>query len=487
MILLRLCFVLILVTVFAHSDSAYALFEDEATFGSFYGRDWSSTIIWGGVGIVLAAVFGAATFFSGGALSPFAVPGVATIGTMIGNFMGVTGVAATKAGLALIGGGAIASGGLGMTGGAAILTTASGLVVEGGFIAGEVLHDSVKREKETEALYARLVTAGEGLLTFPLPTKNSGSDALKEAMKILGDIDNEVPLSFGDKLLVKKAITQILWDQEERDTALSALVHIDKNGPDASHKNQESMEDALNVLLQSIYVSKLRDAALLSLLYFILNDYKKAKNYADHAIEIASTEDPKSYKGRVTLPIFISATSSLYDTQVNHELSVSQLKDAILLEPNSKIIPVLFSIFLDRFTLHSMVDEKLNIGVFSEVFKIMKSPDLKEFRFTNYVLLLGRYLIHMEKESSKIKSLSDVSDDKVKNHPKILPYVQNALETYDLLLRGATDVESNIEVLSFDELKEEQKQAVAALRGESKRAVLDREKLSLLVAKLARN
>ncbi|MCY4318845.1 MAG: hypothetical protein OXE76_06580, partial [Alphaproteobacteria bacterium] len=124
---------------------------------------------------------------------------------------------------------------------------------------------------------------------------------------------------------------------------------------------------------------------------------------------------------------------------------------------------------------------------FSEVFKIMKSPDLKEFRFTNYVLLLGRYLIHMEKESSKIKSLSDVSDDKVKNHPKILPYVQNALETYDLLLRGATDVESNIEVLSFDELKEEQKQAVAALRGESKRAVLDREKLSLLVAKLARN
>ena len=374
-----------------------------------------------------------------------------------------------------------------MAGGAAVITTASGVALEAATIAAEVLYESVKEERKTDALYARLVTSSEALLTFPLPTRSSGSDALKEAMSTLGDVDGEVPLSVGtNRLLMRRAITKLRWSQEDREKALAALVHVDKEGTGASGKNQESVNEAVDILLQSDKVADMRDAALLSVSYFILNDYTKAKHYADRAIETAQTEDPEGYATRTTLPTFISATCSLYDEEVDYELALSRLKETILTEPDNKLVPLLFSIFLDRFTLRSMTDGGLNSGVFPEVFDIMRASPLAEFRLTNYILLLGRYLIHIQNERLKIRSLAGASDDRIRSHPKTLPYVKNALGTYGLLLRGATDVESNIVVLSSDGLNEVQKHTIAALLGEYKRAFLEREELSLLVKELER-
>ena len=483
----RLFFVLI-ATFWVYPDPAYALFEAETTFGSFYGRDWSSTLIWGGVGIVIAAALGAAVFFTGGVASPVVAPGASAIGTLIGNFMGLTGAAATNAGLAFVGGGSIAAGGWGMAGGAAIFTVVSGVAFDAATIGGDALYTSVKEERNADALYARLVNSSKGLITFPLPTKSSGSDALKEAMSTLGDVDNQVPLSVGtNRLLIRRAITQLRWSKDERETALAALVHIDKDRTDTSVKNQESVDEAVNVLLQSAEVSDLRDAALLSVYYFILNDYTKAKHYAVRATEIARTEDPEGYTTRTTLPTFISATCSLYDKQVDYKLSLALLKEAMLAEPDNKLVPLLFSIFLDRYTLRSMTDANVNLGVFSEVFDIMRTPSLADFRLTNYIMLLGRYLIHIENERLKVMTLASASDETIRNHPKTLPYVKDALKTYGSLLRGATDVESNIVVLSSDGLNEVQKQAIAALLGESKRALLEREELWLLVRELERD
>ena len=82
---------------------------------------------------------------------------------------------------------------------------------------------------------------------------------------------------------------------------------------------------------------------------------------------------------------------------------------------------------------------------------------------------------------------ASASDETIRNHPKTLPYVKDALKTYGSLLRGATDVESNIVVLSSDGLNEVQKQAIAALLGESKRALLEREELWFLVRELERD
>lgn len=88
-----------------------------ATFESFYRT--SNAIAWG-VGAVMATV--AVVFFvlSGGTAGPIE----AAIGTWIGNAMGLSGVAATNAGLATLGGGAIAAGGFGMLGGTVVLTAA---------------------------------------------------------------------------------------------------------------------------------------------------------------------------------------------------------------------------------------------------------------------------------------------------------------------------------------------------------------------------
>ena len=479
------CF--LLATIWIYPDTAHALFEAEATFGSFYGRDWGTTLWWGAVGLVVTTALAAAVFFTGGAASPVVAPGATALGTLIGNFMGLTGAAATKAGLALVGGGAISAGGLGMAGGAAIITAASGIALDSAILAGETLYGSRRVERETGALYVRLVRSSEGLITFPLPTRSSGSDALKDAMSALGDVDTELPLAVGtNRLLMSKAITKLRWSPEERENALAALVHINGDDAEPSGRNQKSVEDAVNILLQSAEVADMRDAAMLSLLYFILNDYTKASHHAERAMEIAQTEDPEGFAPHITLPMFISATSSLYDQDADSEIAISRLKESLLREPKNKLVPLLFSIFLDRITLRSMDDGQLNVEVFHDVFDIMRAPALAEFRPTNYILLLGRYLIHIENERLKIGSLAGASDDTIRNHPKTLPYVTDALDTYRLLLRGASDVESNIVVLSSEGLNDGQKQAVAALRGEYTRAILEKEELSALVNKLER-
>lgn len=477
----------VIASIWMYPDTAHALFEAQATFGSFYGRNWSTTLIWGAVGMVAATALAAAVFFTGGTASPVVAPGAVALGTLIGKFMGLTGAAATNAGLALVGGGAIAAGGLGVAGGAAIVTAVSGVAFESAAIAGETLYASRKDERETSALYARLVSSSEGLITFPIPTKSSGSDALKDAMSTLGDVDNELPLSVGtNRLLMRKAITKLRWSPDDRENALAALVHIDDEGADSSGKRQASVNDAVDILLQSDELTDMRDASLLSLFYFILNDYTKAKYHADRAIEIAQMEDPEGFAARISLPMFISATSSLYDEDADYEVAISRLKDSLLWEPKNKLVPLLFSIFLDRITLRSMNDGHLNIQVFRDVFDIMRAPSLSEFRLTNYILLLGRYLIHVGNEGLKIRSLAGASDSTIRNHPRTLPYVTNALDTYGQLLRGASDVESNIVVLSSDGLNDVQKEAVAALRGEYTRAILERQELSALVNGLDR-
>ena len=393
----------LLVSSWMCPDTAYALFEAKATFGSFYDKGWSEVLIWGGVGILVAAALGAAVFFTGGVASPVVAPSAVALGTLIGKFMGLTGVAATNAGLALVGGGAIAAGGFGMAGGAAIITAASGIAFEVAVVAGEEVYDSVKERRESDALYARLVNHSEGLITFPLPRSNSGSSAFREAMSILGGIDDAQPLSAGSNgQLLRQAISELRWSPDVRQDALAALAHIEKVEPLSSGKNQESAMEAVDILLESSEVGDLRDAALLSLLYFVLNDYRKANHYAERAREIAQAEDPEGYAVRITLPRFISATCSLYDREIDYATAISQFKSSILTEPESKLVPLLFSIFLDRFTLRNMNDGHFNPQVFRETFDIMKSPSLAEFRLTNYIILLGRYLMHIENERLKV-------------------------------------------------------------------------------------
>lgn len=93
---------------------AISIAADQSTFESFYK---GSAVIYWTFGALLAIAGGAFIFFTGGAASPI----VAGMGTWVGSMMGYSGIAATNAGLALLGGGSLASGGFGMLGGAALL------------------------------------------------------------------------------------------------------------------------------------------------------------------------------------------------------------------------------------------------------------------------------------------------------------------------------------------------------------------------------
>ena len=91
-------------------------------------RNWKRLVELG----VSGAAVGALT---GGLAAP-------AVGGTIGASMGLSGAAATNAGLALLGGGSLASGGLGMAGGTALIATAGGVAGGGIFAAGSAFADS---------------------------------------------------------------------------------------------------------------------------------------------------------------------------------------------------------------------------------------------------------------------------------------------------------------------------------------------------------
>ena len=86
------------------------------------------SVHWGKV-----AVIGAAGLAAGVATGGWAAP---VIGAAIGSAAGLTGAAATSAGLATLGGGAIAAGGFGIAGGTALVTGLGGIAGAGAAAAG---------------------------------------------------------------------------------------------------------------------------------------------------------------------------------------------------------------------------------------------------------------------------------------------------------------------------------------------------------------
>lgn len=129
------------------------------------------------------------------------------IGAAVGSALGLSGAAATSAGLAFLGGGSVAAGGLGMAGGTALLTGAGAISGAGaaalgsrriGWSAGQVVIDAIKLDVVTrlvildaegndekarrvvEGLQARLdeVTAKIALLSDQLRTLRSENQRL---------------------------------------------------------------------------------------------------------------------------------------------------------------------------------------------------------------------------------------------------------------------------------------------------------------------
>ncbi|MDE5833450.1 MAG: hypothetical protein K2H64_10825 [Desulfovibrio sp.] len=288
------------------ADAVFA--SDYVTFESFYMESglWSWVI-----GISLAVLALGAVIMSAGAASPI----VAGIGSAVGSMMGLSGAAATSAGLAFLGGGSLAVGGYGMLGGTVLLTT----ILEGGFLAGSQYLDAMRRA----ASYQELCEQTKDYPNFP-PFKNtSGPSEIGGAVKILerGYNTDLPPSSSGNLSAVRSAINELLRYRPEQD-------RFYKIGYKTVIRHEQ-----------------LRVEACLALLYFMDNDYKAAYRRADSAMRFYQNRDDD---GPASVPQFIKATAGLVTGDAKPSYSLGLFSSAVSGEKDSPILPLLYTIYISR-------------------------------------------------------------------------------------------------------------------------------------------
>lgn len=409
-------------------DMAFATTE-HATFESIYKE--SSSIGWIVAGL-FALVAGAVIIATGGTASPIVVG----IGSWVGGLMGLSGIAATNAGLALLGGGSIAAGGFGIIGGAAVITAALSF-------STDVVFDYTIGKAMSTYSYSKLEESSKNMVTLPMPVNESGSDSYEDALDILKAVNQEESISNNaNQQAIEKAIRRL-------------------------DKENEALD--INNLL--------KNETLLSLLYFISNDYKNAKEHSEAAIKYA-----RAAKLRRTLPAFIYSASSIYDEQFDFTgITRNYFRYSVLAEPENPLIPLLFSIYLDRLTLRVNDGYLDEVDLLNKIFLIMKDADLKDYYLQDYTIILARYFVQLKLDQQKISYLATASNDKIKRSPKTLAVVNESFTEYKNLLNGANMVMN--EMLLLQSSDDESRDKVAEFHALLIKYIQDSNRLENLIVK----
>ncbi len=378
------------------------------TFASFYYS--FASIPWLLI-LFFSITFGLLLALTGGLASGPA----AALGTWIGTLMGYSGAAATSAGLALLGGGSIAAGGFGMVAGVFIVNVAL-------TFSTELVFDYAISRVKSEYDYRSLTESSKNLPTLPLPITVEGPDAYRSGMEILGEIDEP----WYENWLDWTGCMVGLWDCPEPPTE-----------KEVQEKRQKKVKQAIEVITNASPPEGRRDHArietLLALLHFISGDYFEASRHANVAHDMATLEEITS-----TLPAFIRATASIYDEDAPYSESVELLRQSILDEPDNPLIPLMFSIYLDRLFLRfedSLSDRSQLHSTLREVFRLMKDLEEKDASrkvlAVNYTALLARYFVRLKLEQQKIMSLTLNPMNVASVDPKVANHVlHDALSSY---------------------------------------------------------
>lgn len=428
---------LTLITVFILSFTCNAYAAEFSTFEAFY-KD-TSTIGWL-IAAIFAVIAAAVIYFTGGTASPIVV----SIGTWIGNMMGLSGIAATNSGLALLGGGSIASGGFGIIGGVAVLAAAlsfgTDVVID--FTAGKII---------SEYSYSRFAEQSKSMTTLPIPRNDDGPKSYKASVEILeDDINRDEPISSNyNQRTIRKALRTL--EKTDDSTFFSDEIELGE---------------------------KSKKESLYSLLYFLLNEYRESKQHADSAIKYARKAERKR-----TLPAFIFATSSLYEENFNfNKITQDYFRYSILAEPDNPIIPLLFSAYLDRM-MYRFNDGYLSASSLQVIVDIANEEPIDNKRALNFTVILARYFMRLKIEQQKITSLALTQNKTIKNNPKTLHAVKKAINEYSVLLRGTKGL---MEKLLFQdiELDDESKKQANHFYSLLNDYTNDRERLNQLIVDL---
>jgi len=383
--------ILFIILIFILQENLLAVTE-QATFEVFYVED--SYIGWIIAGIA-ALIAGAVIFFTGGTASPIVVG----VGTWIGEMAGLSGAAATNYGLALLGGGSIASGGLGMAGGVAVITVALSF-------STDVVIDYSLGNIISKYSYNKFVEDSKKMPTLPIPQNESGSDEYENTIEYLKENINNKETLF-------------------------------------SNHNQMILSKALQKY--NLSTNNIKDNVLKSYLYFVTNQYYKAKKYSINSIEMA-----RDKKIRRTFPAFIYATSSLYDSKFDFDLiTQNYFRYSILAEPDNKLIPLMFAIYLDRILYRMNDDSKLNYKTLNKIRDISFEIKDKDIKLQSMVVIMMRYFIRIKIEQQKILALTTTQNNAIKNNNKTLKIVKQSFEEYKSLLVNMKNIINNNDIQEY--------------------------------------
>lgn len=210
-------------------------------FENVYKKPWykSKYAIYGGI-LASAITVGAITYFTAGTGTAAAAGPIATwIGNSLGSLFGLSGIAATNAGLATIGLGSVANGGLGVLGGVAILSASGDLALS----AAIATANSFRPTNDTRPAFAR---------TIPLPTR-------------VGTSENEKTVNEINELLSKdEKEKQEMMALEKANSLINWLA--ERTYPSDSYENKDFSTKRFDILTTAIAA-------------FNVGDFKKASQY----------------------------------------------------------------------------------------------------------------------------------------------------------------------------------------------------------------
>ena len=394
-----------------------------STFASFYHQGPWVSWFWGGLA---AVVVGILVFISWPILGPTMTATIGSIGTSIGSLMGLSGIAATNAGLALLGGGAIASGGFGIIGGTALLAAAL-------TFSTEITLDYAIGTAVSKYEAGKFADASLKMMTLPLPVNTSGPDSVRAAGKAMEsstvrdawECTKKFPESVDE---LKQCIAA--KQKPQRQLVRDALAAMDANRKPLSGADAE------------------REYAMYALLHFLNNNYTDAKRYAMKAYE----QGVKS-AGTPTLPAYIYAASLLYDEVPNLNESNAKFQYSITSEPNNPLTPVMFSALLDRLS-YRLNDGAVGMETLDRISKFAEvlPDDLRKLAIQQ--ALLSHDLMQLKLTQQRVLSLTGTSNTTIRENPRTLEVVKGALRDHSKLLRTGSSLlarqDSLIEHLTRD-------------------------------------
>jgi hypothetical protein len=375
-----------------------------STFASFYHQGPWVKWLWGGLA---AAIVGILVFIGWPILGPVMTATIGSIGTSIGSLMGLSGIAATNAGLALLGGGAIASGGFGIIGGTALLAAAL-------TFSTEITLDYAIGTAMSKYEASKFADASLKMMTLPLPVNASGPDSVRAAGKAIEsstvrdawECTKKFPESVDE---LKQCIAA--KQKPQRQLVRDALAAMDANRKPLSGADAE------------------RENAMYALLHFLNNNYIEAKRYAIKAYE----QGVKS-AGAPTLPAYIYAASLLYDEVPNLNESNAKLQYSITSEPNNPLTPVMFSALLDRLS-YRLNDGAVGVETLDRISKFAEilPDDVRKLAIQQ--TLLSHDLMQIKLSQQRVLSLTGSQNTTIRENPRTIEVVKVSLQDHAKLLK----------------------------------------------------